>query len=212
MIEEIAVNEPTIVEVEVAIQRMNSGKAPGINSITAELLKVCVGFSAHKVHELMVEIWKKEKIPENWKKGLIKLPKKENLKECKNFRGITLLSVVGKILGRIIIDRIGEGVDGKLKKERTNYRKGRGTTDQVFILQNIIEQVNEWQVTLYLNFVEFEKVFDSIHRESLWKIMKKYGVSDKTVKMIKLFYDNFQCAVEVNGEICAWFDIKTGVK
>lgn len=123
MIEEIAVNEPTIVEVEVAIQRMNSGKAPGINSITAELLKVCIGFSAHKVHELMVEVWKNEKIPENWKKGLIKLPKKENLKECKNFRGVTLLSVVGKILGRIIIDRIGEGVDGKLQKGANKLQK-----------------------------------------------------------------------------------------
>lgn len=124
MIEEIAVNEPTIVEVEVAIQRMNSGKVLGINSITAELLKVCIGFLAHKVHELMVEIWKKEKIPENWKKGLIKLPKKENLKECKNFRGITLLSAVGKILGRIIIDCFGEGVDGKLKRSEQSTEKG----------------------------------------------------------------------------------------
>lgn len=112
MIEETAVNEPTIVEVEVAIQRMNSGKASGINSITAELLNVCIGFSAHKVHELMVEIWKKEKIPENWKKGLIKLPKKENLNECKNFRGIC------------------RGQDSRKNYHRSYWRRGRWKTQK----------------------------------------------------------------------------------
>ncbi|KAJ8333487.1 hypothetical protein SKAU_G00414950 [Synaphobranchus kaupii] len=133
----------------------------------------------------MEKVWRHEKIPESWKKGLIKLAKKGNLKECKNSRGITLLSVMGKILGRIIVDRVRNGVDSRLRKEQAGYRKSRGTTDQVFILRNIIEQVNEWQATLYLNFIDFEKAFDSIHRESLWEIMKKYGIPEKIVRMIQ---------------------------
>ena len=69
----------------------------------------------------------------------IKLPKKGKLKDCKNSRGITLLSIVGKILGRIVIDRIRNGVDERLRKEQAGYRRGTGTTEQVFILRNIIE-------------------------------------------------------------------------
>ncbi len=46
---------------------------------------------------------------------------------------------MGKILGRIIIDRIKRGVDCRLRKEQAGYRKSRGTTKQVFILWNIIE-------------------------------------------------------------------------
>ena len=45
------------------------------------------------------------------------------------------------------------GVDRRLRNEQASYRKGRGTTDQIFILRNIIEQVSEWQATLYLRLV-----------------------------------------------------------
>ena len=70
----------------------------GIDSITAELLRAHTVVSANKVHELVEKVWRHDKIPDEWKKGLIKLPKKGNLKECKNWRGITLLSAVsGKL-------------------------------------------------------------------------------------------------------------------
>ena len=97
-----------------------------------------------------------------------------------------------------IIERVRNGVDRRLRKEQ-GYRKGQGTTDQIFFLPNIIEQVSKWQATLYLNFVDFEKAFDSIHRESLWVIMAKYGIPEKIVKMVRVFYDDFKCAVEDRG-------------
>ena len=60
------------------------------------------------------------------------------------------------VLCRIITDSIGSGVDDRLIKEQEGYRKGRGTTEQVFILRNIIEQLNTGeQATLYLNFIDF---------------------------------------------------------
>ena len=123
-----------------------------------------------------------------------------------------MLSIVGKILGRIVIDRIRNGVDERLRKEQAGYRRGRGTTEQVFILRNIIEQVNEWQATLYVNFIDFEKAFDSVHRQSLWVIMQKYGIPEKIIRIVKLFYEDFQCAVEDQGETSEWFGINTGVK
>ena len=88
----------------------------------------------------------------------------------------------------------------------------RGTTQQVLILRNVVERDNEWQATLYLNFIGFEKAFDSIHRKSQWANMKKYGIPEKIVRMVKIFYEEFQCAVEDRGEIGGWFDIKSGVK
>ena len=55
-------------------------------------------------------------------KGLIiKLPNKGNLKECKNWMGIPLFSVVGKILGWIVIDRLQNGVDIRLRNEQSGY-------------------------------------------------------------------------------------------
>ena len=89
---------------------------------------------------------------------------------------MTLLPVVSKILGRIVIDRIRMGIDCRLFKEQAGFRSRRETTEQVFILCNILEQGNECQAPLYIHFVGFEKAFDSVHRSSLWVIMKQYGI------------------------------------
>ena len=74
---------------------------------------------------------------------------------------------MSKILGKNIIDCIRIGIDYRLHKEQAGFRSGSGTTEQIFILRNILEQVNDWQATLYVNFVDFEKAFDSVHRNGL---------------------------------------------
>ena len=66
-----------------------------------------------------------------------------------------------------MINRIREGIDHKWGKEQAGFRSGRGTLEQIFMLRNIIEQVHEWKTTLYLNFIHYEKAFDSIHQENL---------------------------------------------
>ena len=100
----------------------------------------------------------------------------------------------------------------RLRTAQAGYLSGRGTTEQDFILRNIIEEVNECQAILYLNFIGFEKVFDSVHHESMWIIMRKYGIPHKIVRMVKVPYNDIECAILDQGEICSWFSIKTGIK
>ena len=96
-IEEIDTSEPSRDEVRKAIGNLKNGKAPGIDNIPAELLKADIDYATTKVKEIIDIVWRDEKIPRKWRKGLIaKLPKKGNLKECKNWRGITLLLVVSR--------------------------------------------------------------------------------------------------------------------
>jgi len=102
---------------------------------------------------------------------------------CDNYRGITLLSVPSKVFTRTIINRLYDEVNKQLRQEQA-----RGTTEQIFILRNIIEQSIEWQSSLYVNFVDFEKAFDSVHQDSLWKIMKTYGIPEKFIRIIRLLY------------------------
>ena len=60
-------------------------------------------------------------------------------------------------------------------EEQAGLKKGRGCIDHIFTLRNIIEQSTEWQSTLYVNFVDFAKAFDSVHRHSLWMLLRAYG-------------------------------------
>ena len=62
------------------------------------------------------------------------------------------------------------------------------------------------------NIVPEFQAFDSVHRNSLWRIMRAYGIPEKLTNVVKAFYDDFKCAVIHQGETSEWFDIKTGVK
>lgn len=69
-------------------------------------------------------IWEKEEIPSEWTKGKIrKLAKKGDLYNCKNWQGITQLSITSKICGRIVIERLKNGVIKRLRKEQAAFCK-----------------------------------------------------------------------------------------
>jgi hypothetical protein len=104
-------------------------------------------------------------------------------------------------------------IDEHLREEQAGFRAGRGCIDQIFSLRMIIEQSLEWKVPVYINFIDFSKAFDSIHRESLWRIIRSYGVPDKLVRLIKTFYDNYVCCIALdNNSMSENFNITTGVR
>ena len=88
-------------EVKNVINSLKNGKAAGVDNIVAELLKADIKTTTQKLRGVIQMIWKNEAMPHEWLKGLIvKLPKKGNLKECTNWRGIALLVMASKVLGR----------------------------------------------------------------------------------------------------------------
>ena len=109
-------------------------------------------------------MWDQESVPENWTKGMVvKLPKKGNLANCNNWRGITLLSVPGKVFSSILIQRLQTELDLTLREEQAGFRPKRSCCDQIYTLRNIIEQAREFNFLLAINFIDFKKAFDSIH-------------------------------------------------
>ena len=160
---EIDVDAPTKAEIYAALKEMKSGMAGGVDSLMVEILKTDLEICVDVLYYFLHKVWEKEQIPEDWQRGLIvKLPKKGDLTKCNNWRGVTLMVVAAKVLGKIIITRIRDGIDNKLHQEQAGFRKGRSTTEQIFILRNIIEQCIEWNANLYVCFVDFEKAFDSV--------------------------------------------------
>ena len=139
-----------------SLKGLRNGKAPGIDSIQAEVLKVDVGITANAHEHVFTKILNEEVIPGDWQKGVIvKLPKRGNLEVCDNWREVTLLSVPC----RIIVDRIKGEVDRMLRKKQAGFRTGRSCIHQIFILRNIIEQCVEWNSPLFIIFVDFRKGF-----------------------------------------------------
>ena len=199
-------------EIRSALGNMKSGKAPAIDNLTADLLRADTDTTVNVLRDLFNTIWEEERVPEDWGRGLIvKLPKKGDLTTCGNWRGITLMSTIAKVMGRILIMRIAAGIDAELRKEQAGFRKGRSTTGQIFVLRNIVEQVVEWNSSLYL-CVDYERAFDSIHRSTLWKIMRCYRKQPKIVRMVQVMYTNCTSAMVDGDGRTEWFEVKSGVK
>ena len=59
--------------------------------------------------------------------------------ECSNFRGISLLSVLEKVFGRVLIKRIRDETENVIAEVQGGFRRGRGCTDQIFIVRQICE-------------------------------------------------------------------------
>ncbi|VDO74779.1 unnamed protein product [Schistosoma margrebowiei] len=148
----------------------------------------------------------------DWKEGhLVKIPKKD-LSKCENYRGITLLSVPGKVFNRVLLNRMKDTVDAQLRDQQGGFRKDRSCTDQIETLRIIVEQSIEWNSTLYIIFIDYEKAFDSVDRRTLWKLLRHYGVPEKIVNIIRNSYDGLQCKVVHGGQLTDAFQVSTGVK
>ena len=100
--------------------------------------------------------------------------KKGDLRDCSNYRGIMLLSTPGKVLNRILLERMKEAVDPKLRDQQAGFRWNRSCADQIASLRIIVEQSLEWNSPLYINFIDYEKAFDSVDRETMWKLLRHY--------------------------------------
>jgi len=186
----------TIQELRQVISWLKNGKAPGVDNTSAEMLIIAPDQLLNICNQTLDHC----KAPSDWKRVLLaKIPKKGDPSICDNYRGISLLSVPYKVFCRMLLMRMQDGVEKKLRQEQAAYRRGRGTTEQIFILRNILEQSAEWQTPFYIAFIDFKKAFDSVRRDKLWNILRHYGIPDNFVDIIQELYDGSTCCVVKNG-------------
>ncbi|VDP46584.1 unnamed protein product [Schistosoma curassoni] len=114
--------------------------------------------TAKMLHVLFRKVWEEEQVPTGWKEEqLSKIPKKEDLNKCENYRDITLLLVPGKVLNRVLLNRMEDAVDAQIRGQQDGLRKDRLCTDQIATLRITAEQSVEWNSSLYINFIDYEK-------------------------------------------------------
>ena len=127
--------------------------------------------------------------PERWAEGhIIPIFKKGNRNEASNYRGITLLSIIGKLFTRILNNRLNTWADkySIYVEAQAGFRKGMSTTDNIFTLNNLITH----SLKLYWAFFDFTKAFDYVGRDVLWFKLIRLGVRGKMLNIIKSIYCN----------------------
>ena len=171
---------------------------------------------AEKLTELFHCMWRKEAISQEFKDAsIIHLYKRKgNPQVCDNHRGISLLSIAGKILANILMNRLNVHLDqtGLIPESQCGFRKYRGTIDMIFTARQLQEKCQEQNVDLYMTFVDLTKAFDTVSRDGLWKIMAKFGCPPRFIAMVRQFHDGMQARVQNDGEFSEPFEVTNGVK
>jgi len=200
-------------EVEKAIKKLRNNKSPGHDNITAEILKEGGEPLNKEIHRLCNQAWEQGHAPEEWKKSiLITIHKKGSALDCENFRTISLISHMGKILMTILAERLRNHLEEYISDEQAGFRKNRSTIQEILMLKLIAEKARRKNKKVYNCFVDFKKAFDSVDQEISWATLQSYGVDEKLVELLRDINGTSQAAVRMDGELGKWFRTNRGTR
>ena len=202
-------------ELKKIVKKLKNNKASGIDNIPNEVLKSEFIFT--QIHFLMDKLFSLGIIPKNWKMSIISPIPKSSTKDTKiplNYRGISLISCVGKLFSAIVNNRIYEYCEryNLLQDEQNGFRRKRSCEDHIFVLTSIIRNRQLQGSNTYCAFIDMQKAFDWVDRNLLYYILLKNGIQGKIFNCIKSFYENYGAYVKINNYYTEPFEIQTGVK
>lgn len=198
-------------EVSEALKRMKNGKAVGPDGIPVEVWKALGAEGVDLLLDLFRKIYKEEKMPDVWRDSvLVPLYKeKGDIQDCKNYRGIKLVSHTLKIWERVIEQRLRK--ETSISEEQFGFMPGKGTTDALFALRQLLEKHGEKLKELHLAFIDLEKAYDTVPREEMWRCMRVKGVPEKYVRLVKDTYDRAHTRVRSSVGLTERFSVRVGV-
>ena len=107
-------------------------KASGGDGIPVELFQILKNDAVKMLHSICQQIWKTQQWPQDWNCSVfIPIPKKGNAKECSNYCTIALISHASKVMLKILQAKLQQYVNRELPDVQADFRKGRGTRDQI---------------------------------------------------------------------------------
>ena len=201
-------------EMAKAIAGLEDDKAPGGDGISAEVWKHGGNTLFSRLHQLITNAWEVGYVPLTQKGArIVTIYKKGAQTDCGNYRGICLLSIAGKIFARILLNRLSTHITPEVVLEiQCGFRGNRSTMDMIFCLRQLQLNCIQQDRPLYMVFVDFTKVFDTVGRTGLWQLLRKYGCPEKCTTMIEALYNGIMANGSVAGEVSESFSVKHGVR
>ena len=207
---DITDTEFTNEELQFAKKSIKEGKSSGPDNIAPEILKRCyldepILYFANK---LLIEGMKPKQLSEI---DLLPIQKSGDLSNTKNYRDISLSSVVAKLINKMIPNRLQPKMDNFLRNNQNGFRPGRFTTTHILALRRLIEEFKAHNKKAIILYVDFRKAFDSIHKGKMLKILKAYDVPPNLLNPISLLYEDTKPKIITQDGDTDFFQIASGI-
>ncbi|KAK3516227.1 hypothetical protein QTP70_006372 [Hemibagrus guttatus] len=138
--------------------------------------------------------------------------KKGDRRVCSNYRGITLLSLPGKVYSRVLERRVRPLVEPRIQEEQCGFHPGRGTLDQLYTLHRLLEGSWEFAQPVHMCFVDLEKAFDRVPRGILWEVLWEYRVRGPLLRAVRSLYSQNRSLVRIASCKSDLFPVHVGLQ
>ena len=204
---------PNADDIRQAIGRLKSRRAPGICQITPEMIKHGGEATVLWLHDIIQSVWTHEKTPQDWRDAIIiPLFKKGDTRNCDNYRGLSLLSVPGKVYAHILLKQVAEKMNQMVLDEQSGFRPAHSTIDHLFSLNQLFSNAIEFRQPLHVCFIDLRKAYDTVNRPALWAVLQKTGLSTKIIRLIKELHTGTTSKVRTSGAYSRSFSTNKGVR
>lgn len=201
-------------EVRRAIRRLRNGKAVGVDGVVAEILKYGGEWMLESVWRVCADVFRGERVPLEWLRA-IKVPvkKKGSGDQFEDYRGVTLLSVMGKVFGMVMEARLREFCEsrGVLTDFQFGFRKDRACRDALLVVTEVMERAGEGE-KVFLGFLDIAKAYPSVWRKGMWFRLWEVGVRGRMWRVVRSLYAKCEVAVRVGGEADDWYEEFVGLR
>ena len=190
------------------IGRLVKGKATGSDGISSEIIKCA---KPALLTKLVCHCWEEATVHQDTRDAIIitLYKNKGNRDDCNKYRGISLLSIVGKTFARVILNRLQKLAERVYPEAQCGYRRARSTSDKLFSLRQLQEKCREQQMPLNIAFIDLTKAFYLVSRSGLFQLLENIGCPTKLLSMITAFHSNMKSTVRYDEAVSNAFPIKT---
>lgn len=211
----------TWTEVSCALKATHNGKAAGTDKVPGELLKltqeeeVPTSDLGKTLWNLLEKIWKSARIPKSYNSAMVvPIPKKGDLTDPDNYRGISLISAVLKIISKVVATRLHSIAerDNLLVKEQAGFRTREECVAQATALyEAVIRRSNIGKAT-YAVFIDFAKAYDKVPHMGMLRKLKSIGIKGHLFKVIEALYHGPKMCVKIGHSVTQEVNYNCGVR
>ena len=196
------------------IQNLKTNKSPGIDKIHPRVLKEVAEVISHPITLIYEKSLEESELPRQWKDAEITpIYKKEARNLPKNYRPVSLTSIICKILEKLIVEDIVKHVKSNHlnSQEQHGFTPNKSTTTNLLEALNVITEAQMHGIPLDVLFLDYQKAFDTVPHQRLLLQAESFGIRGKVLNWIKAFLSNRRQRVRVNDSTSSWKPVISGI-
>ena len=203
----------TIAECGKALQMLPNNKSPGSDGFTTNFYK----FFWKDIKDLLFNSFEssfEKKLSTFQRMGILNLlPKKDkDLRSLANWRPVSLLNTDYKILTKLLAVRLQKVIPTIINSDQVGYIKNRYIGENVRILSDILLYTDLEDLEAYITQIDFEKAFDSVEWDFLFKTLKAVNFGENFIAWIKTLYTDIEACVGNNGNYSEYFVLSRSIR